>query len=88
MEPKDYASILLEHAKFVDKDCQDGRTIAVDMIEAADELARLKRFIAERVADRSTMAQKSSCYHARRVCLEAEKLLTRAGWFPGDGSRD
>lgn len=36
---------------------------------------RLRTFISDRVADRSTMMKGG--YHARRICLEAEKLLGR-----------
>lgn len=41
--------------------------------EAANTIERLLQFIRERVADRTTMMKGG--YHARRICLEAEKIL-------------
>jgi hypothetical protein len=39
-------------------------------------VGELETFIRERVADRSTMCVKrGGGYHARRICLEAEKIL-------------
>jgi hypothetical protein len=49
-------------------ECHDG-----DVDEAADIIERLLKFIRDRVADRATMMKGG--YHARRICLEAEKLL-------------
>jgi hypothetical protein len=51
-------------------ECHDG-----DVAEAANTIERLVAFIRDRVADRSTMLQARSGYHARRICLEAEELL-------------
>lgn len=44
-----------------------------DINAAADALDRLMEFIQSRVADKKTMLRGG--YHARRICLEAEKLL-------------
>lgn len=36
---------------------------------------KLREFIRDRVADRSTMLTPKAGYHARRICLEAESIL-------------
>ena len=49
--------------------------MVLELNAAREEEHRLRTFIRERVADRSTMLKRNSGYHARRICLEAEKLL-------------
>jgi hypothetical protein len=51
------------------------RAIAARLNEQSAEIERLRAFVRDRVADRSVMLTRQSGYHARRICLEAEKIL-------------
>jgi len=53
----------------------DELILMVEIQRKSAEIERLRAFIRDRVADRSVMYTKKSGYHARRICLEAERIL-------------
>jgi len=80
--PKD--SYFLEMAECIQRTIDfladdDNDIVIDDLFAKVDRLERenlkLRAFIRDRVADRSVMLTRKSGYHARRICLEAEKIL-------------
>ena len=64
-----------EALDIIEEDGVELRKLKAEIKRLERENRELRAFVRDRVADRSVMLTHQSGYHARRICLEAEKIL-------------